>query len=75
MTAYVALLRAVKVGGTGKLPMSALKSICVDLGFACVETYIAVGNVVFVRKVSAARVKSDLEARKQEFAARLESAP
>jgi uncharacterized protein (DUF1697 family) len=63
MTAYVALLRAVNVGGTGKLPMADLKSMCRDLGFARVETYIASGNVVFVSKSSAAEVKADLEAR------------
>jgi uncharacterized protein (DUF1697 family) len=62
MTAYVALLRAVNVGGTGKLPMSKLKSMCIDLGFTRVETYIASGNVVFASKASAAKVKSDLEA-------------
>jgi uncharacterized protein (DUF1697 family) len=28
MTAFVALLRAVNVGGTGKLPMSELKEMC-----------------------------------------------
>jgi uncharacterized protein (DUF1697 family) len=62
MMAYVALLRAVNVGGTGKLPMSDLKSMCTELGFTRVETYIASGNVVFASKASAARVKSDLEA-------------
>lgn len=29
MPTYVALLRAVNVGGTGKLPMSELKAMCV----------------------------------------------
>ena len=33
MTRFVALLRAVNVGGTGKLSMSDLKSICLDAGF------------------------------------------
>ena len=47
MGAFVALLRAVNVGGTGKLPMSDLKTICEELGFASVRTYIASGNVVF----------------------------
>ena len=37
MPTYVALLRAVNVGGTGKLAMSKLKSICADAGFARVE--------------------------------------
>lgn len=47
MTRYVALLRAVNVGGTGKLPMPALRSVCEAAGFGRVRTYIASGNVVF----------------------------
>ena len=49
--AYVALLRAVNVGGTGKLPMSELAAMCEDAGFARVRTYIASGNVVFVSEL------------------------
>ena len=50
MTSFVALLRAVNVGGTGKLPMSDLKAICEELGFTSVRTYIASGNVVFASR-------------------------
>jgi uncharacterized protein (DUF1697 family) len=63
MTKYIALLRAVNVGGTGKLSMTDLKAMCVDAGFDHVETYIASGNVVFEAKASSAKVKSELEAR------------
>ena len=63
MTRYAALLRAVNVGGTGKLPMAQLRDICCDAGFACVETYIASGNVVFESKAAIATVKSALEQR------------
>jgi uncharacterized protein (DUF1697 family) len=63
MTRYVALLRAVNVGGTGKLPMTDLKAMCVDAGFTKVETYIASGNVIFESNASPAKVKSALEAR------------
>jgi uncharacterized protein (DUF1697 family) len=63
MTTYVALLRAVNVGGSGKLLMSDLTAICRDAGFARVETYIASGNVVFESKVAPAKVKAALEAR------------
>ncbi|WP_211443702.1 DUF1697 domain-containing protein [Collimonas humicola] len=62
MYSYVALLRAVNVGGTGKLPMSELKAMCESLGFAKVRTYIASGNVVFTSKLSATSVKAKLEA-------------
>jgi uncharacterized protein (DUF1697 family) len=68
MTKYVALLRAVNVGGTGKLPMAELKAICVSAGFAKAQTYIASGNVVFESHESANNVKSDLEARLFAFA-------
>ena len=63
MARYVALLRAVNVGGTGKLPMADLRSMCRDAGFARVETYIASGNVVFESKATPSRVKAELEAR------------
>ena len=39
MTAFVALLRAVNVGGTGKLPMSELKAVCEELGFGAVHLH------------------------------------
>jgi len=44
MGSWIALLRAVNVGGTGKLPMGELKTMCEELGFAAVRTYIASGN-------------------------------
>ena len=61
MGSFVALLRAVNVGGTGKLPMTELKAMCEALGFAAVRTYIASGNVVFTTRKSEAAVKSALE--------------
>jgi uncharacterized protein (DUF1697 family) len=65
MGAFVALLRAVNVGGTGKLPMSELKAMCEELGFGAVRTYIASGNVVFTSRKS---VKAALEKRLQAYA-------
>ena len=47
MPIYIALLRAVNVGGTGKLPMADLKAMCEAEGFERVQTYIASGNVMF----------------------------
>ncbi|ODR98889.1 hypothetical protein AUC68_06850 [Methyloceanibacter methanicus] len=61
MTAYVALLRAVNVGGTGKLPMRDLVAMCERAGFSAVRTYIASGNVVFSSNETEAAVKADLE--------------
>jgi uncharacterized protein (DUF1697 family) len=61
MTKYVALLRAVNVGGTGKLPMTELKSMCDSSGFVNARTYIASGNVVFGSKLAESAVKAKLE--------------
>jgi uncharacterized protein (DUF1697 family) len=61
MTAYVGLLRAVNVGGTGKLPMTELKSMCDASGFKSARTYIASGNVVFKSSLTEAKVKATLE--------------
>jgi uncharacterized protein (DUF1697 family) len=61
MDSFVALLRAVNVGGTGKLPMSELKAMCEELGFTAVRTYIASGNVVFESRKSEAAIKAALE--------------
>lgn len=61
MTSYVALLRAVNVGGAGKLSMRDLKAMCEAAGFACVRTYIASGNVVFQSPHDEASVKTVLE--------------
>ncbi|AMN39574.1 DUF1697 domain-containing protein [Rhodoplanes sp. Z2-YC6860] len=67
MAGYVALLRAVNAGGTGKLPMAELKAMCIDAGFTDVETYIASGNVVFESKAATAKVKAELEKRLRDY--------
>ena len=63
MANYIALLRAVNVGGTGKLAMADLVAMCEAAGFAKVKTYIASGNVVFQSAKGEAKVKADLEAK------------
>ena len=62
MPVYVALLRAVNVGGTGMLPMAELKSICEGLGFKDAKTYIQSGNVLFRSELGEADVRGRLEA-------------
>jgi uncharacterized protein (DUF1697 family) len=52
VTAFVALLRAVNVGGTGIIKMADLKAICEGLGFGNVKTLLQSGNVVFTAKGS-----------------------
>ena len=68
MTAFIALLRAVNVGGTGKLPMSELKAICDRIGFIGVRTYIASGNVLFRSPRTEVQVKATLEAALEQYA-------
>ncbi|KGM34448.1 DUF1697 domain-containing protein [Inquilinus limosus] len=62
MTSFVILLRAVNVGGTGKLPMSDLKALCETAGLAEIRTYIASGNVVCRSDRTEAEVKAAVEA-------------
>ncbi len=68
MTTYIALLRAVNVGGTAKLPMAKLKTLCAELGFCRIETYIASGNVVFDCNMASAKVQAQLENRLPPYA-------
>jgi uncharacterized protein (DUF1697 family) len=61
MAVFIALLRAVNVGGTGMLPMKELSTLCSDLGFKNVRTYIQSGNVVFETALLEKAVKAKLE--------------
>jgi uncharacterized protein (DUF1697 family) len=61
MPAYIALLRALNLMGTRGLPMTELVTICEDLGFQSVRTWIASGNVVLQSRKSESTVKSTLE--------------
>ncbi|HEX3798847.1 MAG TPA: DUF1697 domain-containing protein [Verrucomicrobiae bacterium] len=68
MNTFIALLRAVNVGGTGKLPMQDLKTLCEKAGFTNAQTYIASGNVIFKSKKSEAQVKALLESQIEKHA-------
>ena len=57
MPRFIAVLRAVNVGGTGKLPMKDLKSACEQAGLLRVSTYIASGNLVFDHEGSAGQAQ------------------
>ena len=66
MEKFVALLRAVNVGGR-KLPMAELRALCREIGWSDALTYIQSGNVVF----SAEDAREHLEAKlEQAIAAR-----
>jgi len=55
MTAYVALLRAVNVGGR-QLKMEDLKRIASEVGLQAPKTFIASGNLLFTSKKGEAAV-------------------
>jgi uncharacterized protein (DUF1697 family) len=61
MRVFVALLRAVNVGSTGRLAMSDLRRLCEQAGFKDCRTYIQSGNVLFRSPLSEAGVKAKLE--------------
>ena len=68
MPATIALLRAVNVGGTGKLPMAELKAMATEVGLGNPRTYIASGNLLFDTDLGEAEVKRLLEERLEAFA-------
>lgn len=67
MTAYIALLKAINVGGTGKMPMTDLVALCEEAGFENVKTYIASGNAVFTSPKDAKQVKSAIEQKVEDY--------
>ena len=62
MPVFVALLRAVNVGGYGKLSMADFRALLEDLGYQQVQTYIQSGTAVFEAKGTAASVARELAA-------------
>ncbi|MGO4909335.1 DUF1697 domain-containing protein [Pseudorhodobacter sp. W20_MBD10_FR17] len=71
MAKFIALLRAVNVGGTGMLPMSDLRRMASEIGFLDVQTYIQSGNLIFTPPDLApdpAAAKTALESRLQTHA-------
>lgn len=63
LAVYVALLRGINVGGSGKLPMKDLAAVLESLGCREVRTYIQSGNAVFAhRDAAAAKLAAGLSA-------------
>jgi len=60
MGRMVALLRGINVGGR-VLPMAELRSLCAELGWDDVQTYIQSGNIVFSAAGNPAALESSLE--------------
>ena len=62
MSKYVALLRAVNLGGNSAIQMERLRSLFADLGYSDVQTLLQSGNVVFSGgKQSAEKMELSLE--------------
>ncbi|MDB5417843.1 MAG: uncharacterized protein JWP50_1262 [Phenylobacterium sp.] len=62
MTRLAVLLRAVNVGGTGKLPMADLKAALADLGYDDPRTLGAAGSAVIATIAKPAAVETAIEA-------------
>ena len=63
MTAYVALVRAVNVTGTGVLPKEVLKAMGEACGFDHCRTFINSGNLLFTSDLGEAEVRERIERR------------
>ena len=61
MASYVALLRGINVGGSGRLSMKELSALCRDAGCDSVKTYIQSGNVVLTSDLSEEHIKKKIE--------------
>jgi uncharacterized protein (DUF1697 family) len=61
MTRYLALLRAINVGGKNPVAMADLRRAFEDSGYDAVSTYINSGNVLFRTSVAAASLETNIE--------------
>ncbi|MDF1680285.1 DUF1697 domain-containing protein [Ponticaulis sp.] len=68
MATHIAFLRAVNVGGTGKLPMETLRCMCAEAGFENPRTYIASGNLVFESEKASEDACAILEQKLENYA-------
>lgn len=71
MTAYVALIRAVNVSGTGKLPKEDLKAMGEACGFENARTFINSGNLLFASDLAEAAVQKRMEERLSDYFGRV----
>lgn len=58
---FIALLRGINVSGRNKIPMAELRSLCADLGWEDVQSYIQSGNLVFKAGNTPANLEAELE--------------
>ncbi|MEO0508955.1 MAG: DUF1697 domain-containing protein [Verrucomicrobiota bacterium] len=58
---YLALLRGINVSGRNRIPMEELESLCSNLGWNSVGSYLQTGNVVFTASKPASALELELE--------------
>ena len=58
---FIALLRGINVSGRNKIPMRELCSLCGELGWQDVQSYIQSGNLVFKANAKPAKLETELE--------------
>lgn len=56
---FIALLRGINVSGQNKIPMPELRSLCAELGWREVQSYIQSGNLVFKAESTATNFRVD----------------
>ena len=66
MPRYVALLRAINLGATRKVPMADLRALLADLGYENVRTHLQSGNAIFDAPGRPGPVGTALEQRLEE---------
>jgi uncharacterized protein (DUF1697 family) len=60
-TTFIALLRGINVSGHNKIPVSELRSLCAELGWTDVQSYIQSGNLLFKAGAGPGRLEAELE--------------
>ncbi len=58
---FIALLRGINVGGRNMIPMPELRSLCAELGWQHVQSYIQSGNLVFQAQSTPTKLETELE--------------
>jgi uncharacterized protein (DUF1697 family) len=58
---YIGLLRGINVTGHNKIPMSGLRTLCAEIGYRDIQSYIQSGNLVFSTSATPTAVEIELE--------------
>lgn len=61
MDTFIVLLRGINVSGRNKIPMRELCSLCTELGWQDVQSYIQSGNLVLKADATPAALETELE--------------